>query len=80
MTAKTDRSLAKNILMTNSRTDREEKIKDETRGSTLTIRYYDSEDGVCRTAFASISEQVHECRQHTNEAAWKFISQFSRED
>ena len=60
--------------------DREEKIKDETRGSTLTIRYYDSEDGVCRTAFASISEQVHECRQHTNEAAWKFISQFSRGD
>ena len=60
--------------------DRVEKIKDESRGSTLTIRYYDSEDGVCRTAFASISEQVHECRQHTNEAAWKFISQFSRED
>jgi len=59
--------------------DREEKVKDESRGSTLTIRYYDSEDGVCRTAFASISEQVHECRQHTNEAAWKFISQFSRE-
>ena len=60
--------------------DREEKVKDETRGSTLTIRYYDSEDGVCRTAFASISEQVHECRQHTNEAAWKFISQFSLGD
>ena len=40
--------------------------------------YYDSEDGVCRTAFASISEQVHECRHHTNENAWKFISQFTR--
>ena len=58
--------------------DRVEKIKDESRGSTLTIRYYDSEDGVCRTAFASISGQVHECRHHTNEAAWKFISQFTR--
>ncbi len=58
--------------------DRVEKIKDESRGSTLTIRYYDSEDGVCRTALASISEQVHECRHHTNEEAWKFISKFSR--
>lgn len=59
--------------------DRVEKIFDESRGSTLTIRYYDSEDGVCRTAFASISEQVHECRHHTNENAWKFISQFTRQ-
>ena len=58
--------------------DRVEKIPDETRGSILTIRYYDSEDGVCRTAFASISGQVHECRHHTNENAWKFISQFTR--
>ena len=58
--------------------DRVEKIPDESRGSILTVRYYDSEDGVCRTAFASISEQVHECRHHTNENAWKFISQFSR--
>ena len=58
--------------------DRVEKIFDESRGSYLTINYYDSEDGVCRTAFASVSEQVHECRHHTNEHAWKFISQFSR--
>jgi len=61
-----------------AKADRVEKIKDESRGSTLTINYYDSEDGVCRTAFASISEQVHECRHHTNENAWKFISQFTR--
>lgn len=58
--------------------DRVEKVKDESRGSTLTIRYYDSEDGVCRTAFASVSGQIHECRPHTNENAWKFISQFTR--
>lgn len=58
--------------------DREEKIIDESRGSTLTVRYYDSEDGVCRTALASVSGQVHECRHHTNENAWKFISQFTR--
>lgn len=58
--------------------DREEKLIDESRGSTLTIRYYDSEDGVCRTAFSSVSDQVHECRRHTCEAAWNFISQFTR--
>lgn len=58
--------------------DRVEKIYDESRGSYLTIRYFDSEDGVCRTAFASVSEQVHEYRRHTGEQAWKFISQFTR--
>lgn len=58
--------------------DKVEKIFDESRGSTLTVRYYNSEDGVCRTAFASVSGQVHECRHHTNETAWKFISQFTR--
>ncbi|MCR5685663.1 MAG: hypothetical protein K6G81_09645 [Lachnospiraceae bacterium] len=58
--------------------DRCEKLKDETRGSILRINYYDSEDGVCRTAFASIDNQVHEYRHHTAEEAWKFISQFTR--
>ncbi len=58
--------------------DRIEKIPDESRGSILTVHYYDSEDGICRTAFASVSGQVHECRHHTNEQAWKFISQFTR--
>lgn len=58
--------------------DRVEKLHDDSRGSDLTIHYFESEDGVCRTAFASISEQVHECRHHTNEAAWRFISQFTR--
>lgn len=58
--------------------DRVEKLYDETRGSYLTIHYFDSEDGVCRTALASISGQGHEFRQHTCENAWKFISQFTR--
>ncbi len=56
--------------------ERVEKVLDPSRGSTLTIRYYNSEDGVCRTAFASVSGQVHECRHHSIENAWKFISQF----
>ena len=59
--------------------DRVEKEYDATRDATLTIHYYDSEDGVCRTAFASVSNQIHECRQHSIECAWKFISQFRRE-
>lgn len=58
--------------------DRVEKLIDESRGSTLTIRYYDSEDGICRTALASVSGQIHECREHTCEQAWKFISKFTR--
>lgn len=58
--------------------DRVEKITDPSRGSTLTVNYYDSEDGVCRTAFGSVSGQIHECREHSCEEAWKFISQFTR--
>ena len=58
--------------------DRVEKIHDDARDANITINYYDSEDGVCRTAFASIDNQVHEFRHHTCEQAWKFISQFTR--
>ena len=58
--------------------DRVEKVYDPSRGSTLTINYFNSEDGVCRTAFASVSGQQHECREHSCENAWKFISQFRR--
>ena len=58
--------------------DRIEKKYDASRDSYLTIHYYDSDDGVCRTAFASISGQGHEFRRHTCENAWEFISQFTR--
>lgn len=58
--------------------DRVEVIHDDSRGSDLKIHYYDSEDGICRTAFASVSGQVHECRHHSCEEAWKFISKFSK--
>ncbi len=58
--------------------DRVEVLHDDARNDDLTIHYYDSEDGVCRTAFASVRNQEHESRQHTNEVAWKFISQFRR--
>ena len=58
--------------------DRTEKIADASRGSILTIQYFTSDDGVERTALASIDNQGHECREHTCEQAWYFMSRFSR--
>ncbi|MCR5179036.1 MAG: hypothetical protein K6C95_08660 [Lachnospiraceae bacterium] len=59
--------------------DRVEVFHDDSRDSDLTVRYYNSTDGVCRTAFASVSGQIHECRHHSCECAWKFISGFVNE-
>ncbi len=58
--------------------DRIRVIHDDSRNSDLTLHYFDSEDGVCRTVLGSISGQGHECRQHTCEQAWLFMSQFTR--
>jgi len=58
--------------------ERMEVIHDDGRNSDLTIQYFDSEDGVCRTALASVSGQVHESRFHTNDQAWQFISRFTK--
>lgn len=58
--------------------DRTEVYRDESRQANLTVQLFDSVDGVCRTALASISEQGHECREHTCEMAWQFMKQFSR--
>ena len=51
---------------------------DESRNADLTVHYFESEDGVYRTAFGSISGQGHECREHTCETAWQFLKQFTR--
>ena len=59
--------------------ERVEVVHDDSRDDDLTIEYFESEDGVCRTALASVGNQVHECRRHSCEEAWKFISQFRRE-
>ncbi len=59
--------------------DRTEVVHDDNRNSDLTIHYFDSKDGVCRTALASVSGQQHEYRHHSAENAWKFISAFTRE-
>jgi len=57
--------------------NRIEKLRDESRDAVLTINYFTSEDGVERTALASIDNQGHECRQHTCEQAWLFMSKFT---
>ncbi len=58
--------------------DRVEKIFDESRNSTLTINYFKCDDSVEKIALASISEQGHECRKHTCEQAWLFMSKFTK--
>lgn len=60
--------------------DKIEVVHNASRNSDLTIRFFESEDGITRTALASVGGQQHECRQHTNEEAWKFISKFTRLD
>ena len=58
--------------------DRIEQVQDPSRGAVLTLHYYDSSDGVCRTVFGGVDNQGHECREHTCEQAWRFMAQFTR--
>ncbi|MBR6966104.1 MAG: hypothetical protein IKH81_03380 [Clostridia bacterium] len=57
--------------------DRVEKVPDPSRGAVLTLHYYDSTDGACRTVFGGVDNQGHECREHTCEQAWRFMKAFS---
>ena len=58
--------------------DRIEKIPDLSREAVLTEHHYLSTDGVCRTVFAGVDNQGHECREHTCEQAWQFMKDFTR--
>lgn len=60
--------------------DTVEKIDDPSRGSVLTVNYFESVDGIVYTAFGSVSGQGHECRYHSCENAWKFLSGFRRNE
>lgn len=51
---------------------------DESRDATLTMQKFRSTDGCILSIFASISGQGHDCREHTCEHAWNFMSQFTR--
>lgn len=60
--------------------DRTEQYYDPEREGTLTMHYFDSEDGNCYTAFGGVDNQGHECRYFTCNQAWMFISKFRRVD
>ena len=50
---------------------------DSSRNATLTIELFKTGDK-CLTALSSVSGQGHECREHTCENAWRFMSNFRR--
>jgi len=58
--------------------DEVETSYDESRDATLTMQKFRSTDGRILSVFASISGQGHDCREHTCEHAWNFMSQFTR--
>lgn len=51
---------------------------DPERNGKLTIELFKSDNGKCYSALASIDNQGHECRYHTCENAWRFMSNFRR--
>ena len=53
---------------------------DEKTGSTLTMHFFESENGCCYSIFASASKQSHEMRWLNCENAWKYMSLFSRKE
>ena len=58
--------------------DEVETSYDDVRDATLTMQKFRSTDGRFLSVFASISGQGHDCREHTCEHAWQFMSQFTR--
>ncbi|MBP5332225.1 MAG: hypothetical protein J6Y89_10285 [Lachnospiraceae bacterium] len=50
---------------------------DDSRDAVLTIELFKSGEK-CYTALSSVSGQGHECREHTCENAWRFMSGFRR--
>ena len=52
---------------------------DKSRGSTLTMELFKNKQGKIWNVFGSISGQGHDCREHTCEHAWRFMSCFSRD-
>ena len=59
--------------------DKTKMLVDPKRKGKLTLQLFGREDGKCYNVFASIDNQGHECREHTCENAWLFMSCFSRD-
>ncbi len=54
-------------------------VIDPVRRGKLTMHFFTRADGKCWNIFAGIDNQGHECRPHTCEYAWRFLSNFSRD-
>ena len=54
-------------------------VVDPARKGKLTMNYFTRDDGKCWNIFAGIDNQGHECRPHTCEYAWRFLSCFTRD-
>ena len=52
---------------------------DPKRKGKLSLQFFTRADGKCWNIFASIDNQGHECREHTCEQAWRFMSCFRRD-
>ncbi len=59
--------------------DKTKMLVDPKRKGKLTLQLFGREDGKCYNVFASIDNQGHECREHTCENSWLFMSCFSRD-
>lgn len=53
-------------------------VLDPKRKGKLTLQFFTRDDGKCYNVFGSIDNQGHECRPHTCEYAWRFLSSFTR--
>ena len=56
------------------------KTFDNSRNATLIMELFKNNEDKIYNIFASISEQGHDCREHTCQHAWEFMNQFSRVD
>ena len=54
-------------------------VIDPVRKGKLTMHFFTRSDGKCWNVFVGIDNQGHECRPHTCEYAWRFLSNFSRD-
>lgn len=57
-----------------------EVFHDDSRNANLTLQMFKNTDDKLYNIFASISDQGHDCREHTCEYAWRYMSNFSRKN
>lgn len=58
--------------------DKVYRIEDKSRESILTLQCFLSDNGNTYTVLGSVDNQGHECRYHSCEYAWRFLSRFKR--